>query len=117
MEVLAAVLLEILVFWDVMMPPLVNSYHHTKCLYLFTQQHSMTSQKTWIIIVRDCKISEKYTMTKVYSVQFSRYHVLECMTDKYCRYVCTVQYFDLYFPFVLHHMAPEIVVFPYILSV
>lgn len=75
-EVLAAVLLEIQVFWDVMVPPLVNSYDHTKCLYLFTQQHSMTSQKTWIIIVRNCKISEKDVMIKVYSVQFSKYHVL-----------------------------------------
>lgn len=74
-EVLAAVLLEIQVFWDVMVPPLVISYHPTKCLFLFTQQHSMTSQKTWIIIVRDCKISEKDVMTEVYSVQFSKYHV------------------------------------------
>lgn len=45
-DVLAAVLLEIQVFWDVMMPPLVNSYHYTNCVYLFTQQHGMTSQKT-----------------------------------------------------------------------
>jgi len=39
------------------------------------------------------------------------------MTDKYYHYVCTVQYFDLYFPSVLHHMASEIILFPDIFSV
>lgn len=39
------------------------------------------------------------------------------MTDKYFHYVCTVQYFDLYFPSVLHHMASQIIVFPYIFNV
>ena len=39
------------------------------------------------------------------------------MTDKYYHYICTVQYFDLYFPSLLCLMDSEVMAFPYIFSV
>jgi hypothetical protein len=49
-----------------MLPEAVNSYCHSKCVYLFTEQCSVTSQRTSVIIVVDCKSSEKKDICSVF---------------------------------------------------